>query len=143
MVNTKSAKEIKAIHDLHNTDIAKQIRKDLKEAFGKHFKFSVTAPNNSIEINIMEWNIEFFTKEYIEALKKAKEDNNNEDWQKVRDIQEDNKMNTEKWNSIFNEVEKIRNLYNHDKSDLMSDYFDVNYYGGVRIGKWDKDYILK
>lgn len=28
-------------------------------------------------------------------------------------------------------LERIHGAYNHDGSDIMTDYFDVNYYGGV------------
>ena len=31
---------------------------------------------------------------------------------------------------------------NHDNSDIMTDYFDVGWYINVRVGKWDKPYIL-
>lgn len=137
----KTVAEIKAIHDLTNTDIAKEIRNDLKEAFGKDFKFSVTCPNNSIDIDIMEWNIDFYTKEYTEAKQK-------EDWDTCRQLKTDHlpiqwiyKYYSRDWEKILKRIEEFRNLYNHDKSDLMTDYFDVNYYGGVSIGKWNKKYI--
>lgn len=31
---------------------------------------------------------------------------------------------------------------NHDRSDMMTDYFDVGWYVSIRIGKWDKPYNL-
>jgi len=31
---------------------------------------------------------------------------------------------------------------NHNRSDAMSDYFDVGWYINVKIGKWDKPYQL-
>lgn len=31
---------------------------------------------------------------------------------------------------------------NHDRSDIMSDYFDVGWYVDVNIGRWDKPYRL-
>ena len=30
---------------------------------------------------------------------------------------------------------------NHDRSDIMTDYFDVGWYVDLNIGKWDKPYI--
>lgn len=30
-------------------------------------------------------------------------------------------------------LERIHGAYNHDGSDIMTDYFDVNYYGGVNF----------
>ena len=134
--------KIKAIHDLDNKEIAKEIRKDLKETFWKDFKFSVTSPNGSIEIGIIEWNIEFFTLEYREA----KKINTYESWAEYKaklDKRWLYRDYTEEWTSIMKEVTKIWDLYNHDNSDSMTDYFDVNYYLTVTVGKWDKDYICK
>lgn len=34
------------------------------------------------------------------------------------------------------------NVGNHDRSDVMSDYFDVGWYVDVKIGKWDKPYQM-
>jgi len=31
---------------------------------------------------------------------------------------------------------------NHDNSDIMTDYFDVGWYISVRLGKWDKPYVV-
>ena len=50
--------------------------------------------------------------------------------------------------------EKISNFYEeligamkgtgwYNKSDAMSDYFDIAYYLDVNVGKWDKGYVLK
>jgi len=70
----KTKEEIDRIHDLPIKDIAKQIRKDLKERFWNKFKFSITSERNKIDVHIMEWDIEFYTKEYRKALEKeAKE----------------------------------------------------------------------
>ena len=32
---------------------------------------------------------------------------------------------------------------NHDNSDIMTDYFDVGWYVHVKIGKWDKPYVVR
>jgi hypothetical protein len=32
---------------------------------------------------------------------------------------------------------------NHDNSDPMTDYFDVGWYVYVKIGKWEKPYVLR
>lgn len=142
MGNNKSVEEIKAIHDLNNVWIAKEIRKDLKEAFWKNFVFSVTCKNNSIDVIIMKWNIEFYTDEYKKAYEIAQKNNGWENWEAVREMEREKKMYTFKWASILKEVKEIRDLYNHNNSDLMTDYFDVNYYWDVSIGKWDCKYIL-
>ena len=35
------------------------------------------------------------------------------------------------------------NAKNYDNSDVQTDYFDVGYYVTVKIGDWDKPYIVK
>ena len=32
---------------------------------------------------------------------------------------------------------------NHDNSDIMTDYFDVGWYMHVKIGKWNKPYVIR
>lgn len=31
---------------------------------------------------------------------------------------------------------------NHDRSDIQSDYFDVGWYLDVKVGSWDKPYVV-
>ena len=31
---------------------------------------------------------------------------------------------------------------NHDRSDLMTDYYEVGWYAAINVGKWDKPYKL-
>lgn len=31
---------------------------------------------------------------------------------------------------------------NHDRSDLMTDYFDAGWYVNIQVGRWDKPYKL-
>jgi len=45
------------------------------------------------------------------------------------------------WNVLKRACE-IMDADNWDKSDLMTDYFNVNYYSGISIGKWNKDFEL-
>jgi len=50
---------------------------------------------------------------------------------------------TEQAVEMLNAVIEIGNRENWDNSDLMTDYFDVNYYFHLNIGKWDKPFIVK
>jgi len=36
-----------------------------------------------------------------------------------------------------------KEIQNHDRSDIQTDYFDVGWYIEINVGKWDKDYILE
>lgn len=41
---------------------------------------------------------------------------------------------------ILDKVLPILNEGNHNRSDAMSDYFDVGWYVSVKVGEWDKPY---
>lgn len=42
---------------------------------------------------------------------------------------------------ILYDIDQIINNGNHNKSDLMTDYFDVGWFTDLEIGSWDKPYI--
>ena len=44
---------------------------------------------------------------------------------------------------MFKKVAEIGNRENWNNSDLMTDYFDVNYYFHLNVGKWDKPFTVK
>lgn len=44
---------------------------------------------------------------------------------------------------FLEEVIKVMNDGNHDRSDIMTDYFDVGWYIEISFGKWNKPYIRK
>jgi hypothetical protein len=43
---------------------------------------------------------------------------------------------------MLRRVDEIANAENWDRSDRQSDYFDVNYYFHLRIGKWNKPFVV-
>tara|TARA_R100000808_G_C2029645_1_gene74076 strand:- start:154 stop:507 length:354 start_codon:yes stop_codon:yes gene_type:complete len=45
--------------------------------------------------------------------------------------------------AFFNDLMPAMNALNYDNSDVQVDYFDVGYYVRVRIGSYDKHYIVK
>ena len=44
---------------------------------------------------------------------------------------------------VMKKVKEIADRYNYDKSDIQSDYFDVNFYLSLNIGGYDKPYQYK
>ena len=44
---------------------------------------------------------------------------------------------------FLSEVIPAMNAGNWDKSDIQTDYFNVGWYIGVNIGKWNKPYVLE
>ena len=45
--------------------------------------------------------------------------------------------------AFLTEVFAALNRGNHDNSDIQTDYFDVGWYVYVKIGKWDKPYVIE
>lgn len=43
---------------------------------------------------------------------------------------------------LFQKIRDALDLDNHDRSDLMTDYFDVGHYLTINIGKWDKPFQI-
>lgn len=44
---------------------------------------------------------------------------------------------------IFKNINAALNDGNHDRSDIMTDYFDVGWYVNINIGKWNKPFEVK
>jgi len=40
------------------------------------------------------------------------------------------------------EIMEVMQAGNHDNSDIQSDYFDVGWYVEIKIGNWNKPYVL-
>lgn len=146
-------------------EITRQIREKLKKIKG--VKFSVTMKSYSggsnISIYLMESNfkvIEDFKNISPEAIFKYKDNgmrteaqlkemqeakyhqlNNNIEKEYNKDFWNNGVFLTEAGHNLFKVVMDIVNYYNYDESDIQSDYFSVNFYTNLGIGKWDKPYI--
>ena len=44
---------------------------------------------------------------------------------------------------FLDEALRVLNTVNHDNSDSQTDYFDVGWYVDVKVGKWNKPYIVE
>lgn len=44
---------------------------------------------------------------------------------------------------FVDEIMKVMNKGNWDKSDIQTDYFNVGWYTDINIGRWNKPYILE
>ena len=125
--------EITESNKYSTKDIAKWIRQTLKEKYPK-FKFSVTMESysggSSITVAVMVSPILI-----LRNMKGYDQLNNFY-------LETDNNL-TDEAKKILIDVNKIANKYNYDKSDSMVDYFDVNYYFNLHIGKWDVPYEVR
>lgn len=151
--------------NLSTSEIVKQIRQKIKEKF-KNCKFSVTKNSYSggcsITISLMEANFKVFkdfkdlserainkytAERYTEAQLKEmclrryaqlnhytiREDYNPDLWNNGQFL-------TEQAHNTLKEAVNIAQYYNYDNSDSMTDYFDVNFYLNLAIGKYDKPF---
>lgn len=115
---------------MNTKEIAKQIRKDLKEQI-KGSKFSTTISNysggSSITVALMESD---------ESVIKTKSD-----YIQVNHyyIDESDHL-TESGKEMMNKVMNIINKFHWDKSDSQTDYFNCNFYVHLHIGRWDKPF---
>lgn len=42
---------------------------------------------------------------------------------------------------MLEELHAAMSVGNHDRSDIMTDYFDVGWYTDINVGEWDTPYI--
>lgn len=113
-------------------ELAARVRKELKETFGKDYKFSVINEHHScLNISLMSSHLEF----------NFKEERDNYSQLNHFYLQDSNVLVNQEQKDFFKKVNAIANDGNFDKSDSMTDYFHVGWYVHLSIGKWDKPYV--
>ena len=144
---TESAR-IRRLISMSTTDIAADIRKELKMQL-PGWVFSVRCPHyGAIDISLISGPRQIFTRDYTESLLTGEKypinghldigNHFNPNW--------DNSITsvlTREAANILSKVFSICDRYNWDHSDLQSDYYDVHFYLSVEIGRWNKPYIVK
>jgi len=144
-------------------DIAKWIRQTLKKEI-PHCKFSVRiatySGGSSISLNLMESNkirilkkTSEVTEQDIASIMSARNDSEDivKEFIKSQLESESYTINqyhfetdwglTTKGKELIGKVLDIAQKHNWDKSDLQTDYFDVNYYLSINLGQYDKPFI--
>lgn len=116
----------KELFNKYNGDvkiIAKQIRKDLKETFGKKAKFSVRISRyslgQSISIKIKDIDDSLCYKNEEEARKEQRRPWISYDFTNYKYVKDE----------VIDKIHEIHRKYNYDESNPMIDYFNVGYYG--------------
>lgn len=105
------------------TDICKLIRKDLKEALGKNWKFSVRKRHyNAISIEILDCPPQHIYDMFDHNAYQAHKNAGGFEWKR-----------TEFHRANMQIISDIVNAYNFDDSDGQTDYFHVNFYEDVRF----------
>jgi len=124
-------------------EIAKLLKDNLK---GKDIKYSLAVDNHStIVLNIRSGNIDF-----IGNYNKTNQDNPRYSFQNTNTVKDYLSVNnywidehfTGEAKEILEIANECLNLNNYNKSDPMTDYFDVGHYVDINIGKWNKPYQL-
>ena len=117
----------------NHTQVAAAIRDELKKIFPK-CKFSVRKPHyGMISISLMS--------APFPVLRDAKCGHMQVNHFWIGNSKND-ELFTRRGVNLLKVVCGIPAKYNWDNSDLMTDYFDVNFYLSVEVGKWDKPYAL-
>ena len=136
--------EQKELRHMSTKEIAKKIRANLKKEFGKTIKFSVRKKyEGSIYVEIKSCDKKYrMTKE--EFLHQNRNYKNS-----FETIDEYNKTYGEYFKDCFDyhtikkevrdKIDEIANEYNFDNSNIMTDYFDYNYF--CNIGGYDIEFI--
>lgn len=153
---------------LGTKEIAKRIREQVKQEFPA-CKFSVITEyysmGSSIHISLMKANVKV-TKDFSEIPQEAilrhtyqfrtakqLEEMQNETYHQLNPHQLRGEFNpvewcngvflTQKGHNLLKRVVEISDQYNFDESDPQTDYFCVNYYLHLNLGKWNKPFIQK
>jgi hypothetical protein len=132
-----------------STDEVKEVRKALKEKFGKNLKFSVRRQNySSIDVSIVSGKVNFFDGSMDS---KDKYSGRVAKFDGYTQINEYYPEYYGKHEQLFRDIVEIMKSAPananggrawYDNSDAMIDYFDTAYYTHVSVGKWDKPYEL-
>lgn len=134
-------------------DIAKDVKKKLQEEY-PDCKWSVTTKTftggRELNVYLMEAPFDVFASMKVangfneETIRERKYAQLNE-YQLLDKFPNEERISngtylTQKGWDMLARAAEIMNEENWDRSDLMTDYFDVNYYMMLSIGKWDKPF---
>ena len=130
------------------TNEVAEIRKALKEKFGKSLKFSVRRQHySSVDVSIVSGNIDFYDGSMDSTDKYNGQVYKFDGHSQINDHYPEYYGKHEK---LFADIIKIMKTAPakadggrawYDNSDAMTDYFDTAYYTHINVGKWDKPYI--
>lgn len=127
------------------TKIAANVKPVLKK-YGVKGSLAVS-DHRTLVLNIREGNIDFIGNMNETCLKDRYQIDNG--FQPVTDDYIDvnpyhyDKHFTGQAKAFLDEVVTAMNDGNWDKSDIQTDYFDIGWYVGINIGRWDKPYKLE
>lgn len=111
--------------------IVEKVRTEIKEKFSS-CKFSVRMPRyGSIAIALMQAPFEAFINPNEHTHEQVNQYHLDKD-----------EVLTPEAIQTMKGVYEIAMAYNHDRSDSMTDYFDVKFYLDLEVGKYDKPFVV-
>lgn len=133
------------------TEVAKRVRKELKAQI-PDCKFSVTiqkfSGGQAMKVALMSAPFEAFsTMANVNEYELQSQYSQLNHYQLSRESNDEFICNgvyltPEAWN-VLKKAVKIGQGENWSNSDIQTDYFDVNYYFSIDIGKWNKPFAKK
>ncbi len=126
-------------------EIAAEIREELKKEF-PGMKFSVRKEVHSITVSLMVAPVNPFAKMSQWGGVDDRDYPFDGKYAQLNHYHLANRCNgyylTDEAVEMLKKVNEISNKKNWDRSDHMTDYFDVNYYFNLEIGRWNKNFEI-
>ena len=133
-------------------EIAKLIRAEIKVAVaegllpGAPVKYSVTSQSysggQSVDVEVQNWDGAWVVCDGGQGCRDVWCVNRNDPT--YAHAAQEHKVLSEEAAVALVTLERIHDAYNHDGSDVMTDYFDVRYYGTVKFeSEWGAEYRAK
>lgn len=116
-----------------NQDAKKDIQVDLKKVIPPKWKWSLSAKGARKLILTI-------TAAPIDLLAELTRGDHHRGYVELNQYHLDSEFKDKTLVNLFKKIYQILNKYNYDRSNASHDYFDVNYYVTVRIGKFDKPF---
>jgi hypothetical protein len=114
------------VKDMRVKDIAKLVRKELEVEYPE-WSFSVRSDYNSIDIDVLKCAYNPFTKKTQDKILA-----NDSKWHHVDNVHgKFVSIYTQEFSDELKKIRSIMNKFNYNDSNMMVDYFSVNFYGNV------------
>jgi hypothetical protein len=126
-----------------NQERKAQIAADLKKVMPKGWKYTLSVRHHStIVLTISEAPIDLLgirNKRVAESWERRGDKYTPETYAQVNEYHLQNEFEGELL-ATFQRIKAALNIGNHDRSDAMTDYFDVGWYVDIKLGRWDKPF---
>jgi hypothetical protein len=120
-----------------------EIARELKKVMPRDWKYSLSVRHHStIVLTIQAAPVDLmaiYNKRVAESWERRGDKHKPETYAQVNEYHLDGQFSGELLET-FEKIKGALNVGNHDRSDLMTDYYDVGWYVDINIGRWDKPF---